>query len=32
MKSRETFTRSEADEIIRFIQEKLKADTSRKKI
>jgi len=31
MKSKETFTRSEADEIIRLIQEKLKADTTRQK-
>ena len=31
MKSKETFTRSEADEIIRLIQEKLKADTNRQK-
>jgi hypothetical protein len=31
MKSKETFTRTEADEIIRLIQEKLKADTNRQK-
>ena len=31
MKSKETFTRSEADEIIRLIKEKFKADTNRQK-